>query len=51
MLLRPRLSSFSFCLSTVSCSASCTKRAIDCRCKTYSDAAALSNGRAGVSGA
>ncbi|KAE8894900.1 hypothetical protein PF005_g16380 [Phytophthora fragariae] len=25
MLLRPRLSAFSFCLSTASCSASCTK--------------------------
>ncbi|KAE9101911.1 hypothetical protein PF010_g12983 [Phytophthora fragariae] len=51
MFLRPRLSAFCFCLSTASCSASRTKRAIDCRCKTNSETAALSAGRAGVFGA
>ncbi|KAE9265901.1 hypothetical protein PF001_g30697 [Phytophthora fragariae] len=48
MFLRPRLSAFSFCLSTASCSASRTKRAIDCRCMTNSETAAFSTGRAGV---
>ncbi|KAE9267657.1 hypothetical protein PF008_g31305 [Phytophthora fragariae] len=51
MFLRPRLSAFSFCLPTASCSASRTKRAIDFRCKTNSQTAALSTGRAGVFGA
>ncbi|KAE9076181.1 hypothetical protein PF010_g16561 [Phytophthora fragariae] len=51
MFLRPRLSAFSFCLSTASCSASRTKRAIYCRCMTNSETAALSTGRARVFGA
>ncbi|KAE8908973.1 hypothetical protein PF004_g3397 [Phytophthora fragariae] len=51
MFLRRRLSAFSFCLSTGSLSASRTKQAIDCRCKTNSETAALSTGRAGVFGA
>ncbi|KAE9321846.1 hypothetical protein PF008_g17724 [Phytophthora fragariae] len=51
MLLSPRLSVFSLCVSTASCSASRTKRAIDCRCITNSETAVLSTGRAGDFGA
>ncbi|KAE9021416.1 hypothetical protein PF005_g978 [Phytophthora fragariae] len=51
MILRPRLSVFSLCVPTASCSPWRIKRAIDCRCKTDSETAALSTGRGGVFGA